>query len=79
MSIEVVLYGSRNELSLAGKLQPLIVAKIKLSRKGDIKLERLRQIVIQGKLPDFMIHEDGTLRLQSRLSIPNKGELKGRF
>ena len=77
--IEIVSHGSRNELSLALKVQPSIIAKIKLSQKGDIKLERLRQNVIQGKSPDCMIHEGGTLRLRNRLSIPNKGESKGRF
>ena len=79
MSTEVVPHGSRNRLSLTLKVKPSIIAKIKLSQKGDTKLERLRQIVIQGKSLDFVIHEDGTLRLRNRLSIPNKEELKGRF
>ena len=63
MSIEVVSHGSRNELSLALKVRPSIIAKLKLSQKDDIRLQRLRQNVIQGKSPDFMIHEDATLRL----------------
>ena len=38
VGIEVVSRGSRNELSLALKVRPSIIAKIKLSQKGDIKL-----------------------------------------
>jgi len=79
MSIKVVSHGSRNEFPLTLKVQPSIIAKIKLSQKGDIKLKRLRQNVTQGKLPDLVIHEDGTLGLQNRLSVPNKEKLKERF
>ena len=46
MDIEVVSHGLRNEFSLALKVQPSIIAKIKLGQKGDAKLERLRQNVI---------------------------------
>ena len=79
MSIEVVAHGLRNKFPLALKVQPSIIAKIKLSQKGAIKLERLRQNVIQGNSPDSMIHKNGTLRLRNLLSFPNKEELKGKL
>ena len=47
-------------------MQPLIFEEIKASQKDDAKLDRLRQNVTQGKKSSgFLIHEDGTLRLQT--------------
>ena len=79
MSIEVASHGSRKGLPLALKVQSSLIAKIKLSQKGANKLKILRQIVIQGKLLGFMIHENGVLRLQNQFFVPNKEELKGKI
>ena len=75
-SIETVSHGSRNELSLALKVQPSIIPKITLNRKGDIKLKRLRQNVIPGKSPDFVIYEEGIFGLRNQLSVPNKRRIE---
>ena len=77
MSIEVVSHGPRKGLPLALKVQPSLIAKIKLSQKGDTKLKRLRQIVVQGKSLGFMIYENGISRLPNQLFVPNQEELKG--
>ena len=61
------------------EVQPSIIEEIKASQKDDAKLEKLRYNVTQGKSPDFVIHEDGTLRFHSRLFVPNKKELKRRI
>ena len=54
----------------------MIIEEIKASQKNDTKLERLPQIVAQGKLLGFIKHEDRTLTFQNRLRVPNKEELK---
>ena len=79
MGIELVLSGCTDELLTALEVQPSIVEEIKASQKNDVKLEKLRGNVAQGKSPSFVIHEDGTLRFQNGLCIPNKEELKGRI
>jgi len=60
-------------------VQPSIVEEIKASQKEDARLERIRCNVAQGKSPGFLVHEDGTLRFQNRLCVPNKEELKKRI
>jgi len=79
MGIELVLPGYTNGLLTALEVQSSIIEEIKESQKDDAKLEKLRCNVAQGKLPGFVIHEDGTLRFQNRLSVPNKGELRRRI
>jgi len=54
-------------------MQPSIIEDIKASQVDDGKLEKLSQNVAQGRSP---IHEDGTLRFQNKLCVPNKEELK---
>ena len=53
--------------------------EIEVTQNDDTKLRGLRQNVVWGKSPGFVIHEDGTLRFQSRLCVPNKEELKRRI
>jgi len=50
--------------------------EIKASQKDTVELEKLGLNVEQGKLPNFVIHDNGTLRFQNRLFVPNKEELK---
>ena len=61
MGIELVLPRLAYRLLSALEVQPSIIEDIWASQKDDAKLEKLRQNVTQGKLPGFVIHEDGTL------------------
>ena len=53
------------------RVQPSILEEIKASQKEDARLERIRCNVAQEKSPGFVVHEDGTLRFQNRLCVPN--------
>jgi len=57
-------------------LRGALIEEIKTSQKDDAKLERIRRNMEQGKLLGFVEHEDGTLRFQNRLCVPDKEEKK---
>ena len=39
---------------------------------GDVKLERIRKKIEEGKEMDFAIHEDGSIRYKNRLCVPQR-------
>jgi len=57
--------------------QPSIIEEIKLDQKDDTKFEKIRQNI--KKIPEFIIHEDGTLRFQDQLCVYDRDELKRRI
>ena len=50
--------------------------EIRLNQESDPELQRIKQNLEKGKSPGFVVHEDGTLRFQNRLCVPNNGELR---
>jgi len=49
------------------------------AQNADLQLEKIKVEVRAGKAPDFMIHEDGTIRFQNRVCVPNVEELKNKI
>jgi len=76
LGIELVSHGSTRALLSVLEVQPSLLEEIKFHQKEDDKLQRIRQNLEKGKAPGFMIKEDGTLRFQSRLCMPNKADSK---
>ena len=66
LNLEVVprgkLEGMINNLSI----QPATFDEIKDNQVGDVKLDRIREKIKQGKTNDFRIHDDGSIRFKGR-------------
>jgi len=56
--------------------QSFLLEEIKFHQKEDAKLQRIRQNLEKEKSPSLVVYEDGTLRFQNRLCVPDKVELK---
>ena len=50
--------------------------EIRLNQECDFELQRIKQNLEKGKSPGFVIHEDGTLRFQNRLCVPQNEGLR---
>jgi len=42
------------------EVQPTLIKEIRVAHNTDLQLERIRDEVLVGKAPGFIIHEDGT-------------------
>ena len=62
------LEGMMNALTI----QPSIFDEIRENQAGDVKLERIKEKISQGKELDFRIHDDGSLRYKGRWCVPQK-------
>ena len=47
-----------------------------MNQESDVELERIKQTLEKGKSPRFVVHEDGTMRFQNRLCLPQNEELR---
>ncbi|XP_021731256.1 uncharacterized protein LOC110698157 [Chenopodium quinoa] len=74
LNLEVVphrtLEGMLDNLSI----QPTIFDEIKDNQVGDVKLDRIREKIKQGKATDFKVHDDGSTRFNGRWCVPQKCE-----
>ncbi|XP_057248196.1 uncharacterized protein LOC130590183 [Beta vulgaris subsp. vulgaris] len=59
--------------------RPCLIEEIKGAQGKDSQLERIKVDVKNGKSLGFVIQEDGTLRFQGRLCVPNDENLKKRI
>ncbi|KAL9253722.1 Transposon Tf2-9 polyprotein-like protein [Drosera capensis] len=58
------------------QVQSTLHEEILQAQGGDEQIQRIRQGIQDGKAPGFIVHEDGSLRFQGRLCVPNNEELK---
>jgi len=56
--------------------QPTLIEKIQVAQAMDPQLERVREEILVGKTPRFVIHEDGTIRFYNRVCVPVVEALK---
>jgi len=42
--------------------QPTLIDEIRVAQATDPQLERIREEILEGKAPGFIIHEKGTIR-----------------
>jgi len=61
------------------EVQPTLVEEIRVAQTADPQLERIREEVLTGKAPGFVIHEDGALRFHNRVCVPAVEDLKRRI
>ncbi|RVW15571.1 hypothetical protein CK203_077701 [Vitis vinifera] len=58
------------------RLQPYLVRRIKALQKNDLNLVQLMEEVKKGSKLDFVLSDDGILRVRTRLCVPNDGDLR---
>jgi hypothetical protein len=75
MEIEVVMGHSGAYLASLG-VQPTLIERIKLSQSGDSQLVKIMDEVQSGKKPMFNISDDGVLKFENRLCVPNDPSIK---
>ena len=60
----------------AMKAQPTLIKEIHVAQATDPQLERIREEILVGKVPGFVIHEDSTIRSHNRVCVSVVEELK---
>ena len=50
--------------------------EIRINKETDPELQTIKQNLAKGKWPGCLMHEDGSLRFQNRLCVPNNTEIK---
>jgi len=56
--------------------QPTLIEEIYIAQATDPQLEQIREDILVGKAPRFVIHEDGTIRFHNRVCVSMVEELK---
>ena len=69
MSIEVLLPGVTASL-MNLQIQSTLIERIKAAQAGDPFLQKCRELAMAGLRPEFVVHEDGSLRFGSRICVP---------
>ena len=78
MELNVATPGTKPIL-YAIEAQPILIEEIRVAQAIDPQPERLREEILVGKAPKFVIHEDGTTRFNNRVCVPAVEELKKRI
>ena len=56
--------------------QPTLIEEIRVAQVIDPQLEWIREEILVGKAPRFVIYEDGTIRFHNQVCVPAVAELK---
>jgi len=59
-------------------MQPSLLEEIKSHQGEDVILQRIKQNLEKGKSPGFLVDDNGKLKFQNQLCVPNLAELKER-
>ncbi|XP_021771791.1 uncharacterized protein LOC110735925 [Chenopodium quinoa] len=74
MNLEVVEWGAPTSILANLSIQPTIFDEIRENQAGDVKLDKIREKIRQGKATNFIIHEGGSLKYKGRWCVPHKRE-----
>ena len=58
------------------KVRSVYLDRVKAAQRRDPQLQRIMLEVQQGKLAEFVVDEEGVLRLGTRLCVPNVDDLR---
>jgi len=75
MELNVITPRTKSML-YAMEAQPTLIEEISVVQTMDPQLERIREEILVGKAPQFVIHEDGTIRFHNQVYVPTIEELK---
>jgi len=56
--------------------RPALTEDIRIAQAMDPQLEQIREEILEGKAPEFVIHEDGTIRFHNQVYVPAVETLK---
>ena len=57
-------------------VEPTIIDKIKGAQQHDSTTSTIKEKVLQGKYTDFKVRDDGVIRMNGRLWVPNDDQLR---
>ena len=60
----------------ASQAQSTLIEEIRVAQATDPQLERIREEILVGKAPGFVIREDGTIRFHNWVCVPVVEALK---
>jgi len=58
------------------EVQPTLIEEIRVAQDMNPQLEQIREEILVGKAPGFVIHADGTIRFHNRVCVPIVEALK---
>ena len=50
--------------------QPTLIEEIRVTQATNPELEQIREEILVGKAPRFVIHEDGTIQFHNQVCVP---------
>ena len=56
--------------------QPTLIEEIRVAQATDPQLAQIREEIMVGKAPEFVIHEDDTIRFHNQVCVPVVEALK---
>jgi len=56
--------------------QPTVIKEIRVAQAANPQLEQIREKILVGKAPEFVIHKDGTIQFHNRVCVPIVEALK---
>jgi integrase-like protein len=74
--LEVVHHGFVKTQLSAVSVEPELYKELRDKKKGDPKLEKIRQAKDQGRAGNFEIYSDGSMKFMGRWCVPNDAVLK---
>ena len=70
------MFGDHSRQPLNSHFQPILYDQIKEGQCSDLHLEEIRHEIVKKRMKDFQIAEDGALRSNGRLCVPDDGDLR---
>ena len=75
MKLNVITLENKSMLC-AVEAQLTLIEEIQVAQAADPELEQIREEILVGKAPRFVMHEDGTIWFHNRVCVPTIEELK---
>ena len=75
MELNVITPNTKPKLCTL-EAQPTLIEEIRVTWAMDPQLEQIREEILVGKAPGFVIHDDGTIRFHNRVCVSIVDALK---
>ena len=75
LKLDIRIYDSTVRLANM-RVQPTLIERIIVAQNDDPQLMKIKNSVEAGVQSEFKIHDDGSLRFENRICIPNDSVLK---
>ena len=75
LELDIRIYDSTVRLANM-RVQPALIERISVAQNDDPQLIKIKNSVEAGVQSEFKIHDDGSLRFENKICIPNDSVLK---